>query len=59
MVMVEDAAVSRVISRDGTEIGYWTAGKGPPLVLMPGAVRRGARGLHRRADPGGRRQREP
>jgi pimeloyl-ACP methyl ester carboxylesterase len=26
-----------VTSRDGTEIGYWTSGAGPPLVLVHGA----------------------
>lgn len=29
---------SRVTSRDGTEIGYWTSGDGPPLVLVHGAT---------------------
>jgi pimeloyl-ACP methyl ester carboxylesterase len=29
--------VSRVRSRDGTEIAYWTSGDGPPLVLVHGA----------------------
>jgi pimeloyl-ACP methyl ester carboxylesterase len=38
MVTVEDAAVSRVVSRDGTEIGYWTSGEGPPLVLVHGLL---------------------
>ena len=36
--MIEEAAVSRVVSRDGTEIGYWTTGQGPPLVLVHGAL---------------------
>jgi pimeloyl-ACP methyl ester carboxylesterase len=27
----------RVVSRDGTEIAYWTSGAGPPLVLVHGA----------------------
>jgi pimeloyl-ACP methyl ester carboxylesterase len=35
---VEDAAMSRVVSRDGTEIGYWTSGEGPPLVLVHGLL---------------------
>jgi pimeloyl-ACP methyl ester carboxylesterase len=26
-----------VVSRDGTEIAYWTSGYGPPLVLVHGA----------------------
>ena len=29
--------VTRVVSRDGTEIAYWTSGGGPPLVLVHGA----------------------
>jgi pimeloyl-ACP methyl ester carboxylesterase len=33
-----DATASRVASRDGTEIGYWTSGEGPPLVLVHGAL---------------------
>ena len=28
--------VTRAASRDGTEIGYWTSGEGPPLVLVHG-----------------------
>jgi len=31
------STVMRVVSRDGTEIAYWTSGKGPPLVLVHGA----------------------
>ena len=31
-----EAAVTRVQSRDGTEIAYWTTGHGPPLVLVHG-----------------------
>jgi pimeloyl-ACP methyl ester carboxylesterase len=38
MAMAEDAPVSRVSSRDGTKIGYWTAGQGPPLVLVHGLL---------------------
>jgi pimeloyl-ACP methyl ester carboxylesterase len=38
MAVVEDAAVSRVVSRDGTEIGYWSAGEGSPLVLVHGLL---------------------
>jgi pimeloyl-ACP methyl ester carboxylesterase len=32
------ADVTRVRSPDGTEIGYWTSGEGPPLVLVHGAL---------------------
>ena len=28
--------VTRVASRDGTKIGYWTSGEGPPLLLIHG-----------------------
>ena len=38
MTRVDEAAVSRVVSRDGTEIGYWTSGVGPPLVLVHGLL---------------------
>jgi len=31
-----EPTVTRVASRDGTEIGYWTSGEGPPLVLVHG-----------------------
>jgi pimeloyl-ACP methyl ester carboxylesterase len=30
--------MTRVVSRDGTEIACWTSGEGPPLVLVHGAV---------------------
>jgi len=30
--------VSRVRSRDGTEIGYWTSGTGPPVVFVHGTT---------------------
>ncbi len=36
MTTTEDAIVTRAVSRDGTEIGYWTTGEGPPLVLVHG-----------------------
>jgi pimeloyl-ACP methyl ester carboxylesterase len=32
----EVEVLARVVSRDGTEIGYWTSGEGPPLVLVHG-----------------------
>jgi pimeloyl-ACP methyl ester carboxylesterase len=31
-------STTRVISRDGTEIAYWTTGDGPPLVLVHGTT---------------------
>jgi pimeloyl-ACP methyl ester carboxylesterase len=40
-----DAIVSRTVSRDGTELGYWTRG-GPPLVLVHGLL-----GDHNRRGP--------
>jgi pimeloyl-ACP methyl ester carboxylesterase len=30
--------MARVASRDGTEIGWWTSGRGPPLVLVHGSM---------------------
>jgi len=36
MVSTDDASVTRVKSRDGTEIAYWTSGEGPPLMLVSG-----------------------
>ncbi len=33
-----EATVTRVVSRDGTEIGYFTTGTGPPLVLVHGGL---------------------
>jgi pimeloyl-ACP methyl ester carboxylesterase len=38
MTGTAEATMTRVTSRDGTEIGYWTSGQGPPLVLVHGAV---------------------
>jgi pimeloyl-ACP methyl ester carboxylesterase len=32
----DEPQVSKTISRDGTEIAYWTSGHGPPLVLVHG-----------------------
>lgn len=32
------ASLSKVSSRDGTEIGYWSSGEGPPLVLVHGTA---------------------
>jgi pimeloyl-ACP methyl ester carboxylesterase len=36
MSPTEHETVSRVTSRDGTPIAHWTAGQGPPLVLVHG-----------------------
>jgi pimeloyl-ACP methyl ester carboxylesterase len=33
-----EARRSHAVSRDGTEIGYWTSGEGPPLVLVHGTT---------------------
>jgi pimeloyl-ACP methyl ester carboxylesterase len=38
MTGTAEATATRVVSRDGTEIVYWTTGEGPPLVLVHGAV---------------------
>jgi pimeloyl-ACP methyl ester carboxylesterase len=38
MTGTAEATAARVVSRDGTEIAWWTSGKGPPLVLVHGAV---------------------
>lgn len=38
MTASTDETVSRVQSRDGTKIGYWTTGAGPPLVLVHGTL---------------------
>lgn len=31
-----ESRATRVVSRDGTEIAYWTSGEGPPLALVHG-----------------------
>jgi pimeloyl-ACP methyl ester carboxylesterase len=38
MAGIAEATMTRVESRDGTEIAVWTSGQGPPLVLVHGAV---------------------
>ena len=38
MTGTAEATVTRAVSRDGTEIAWWTSGEGPPLVLVHGAV---------------------
>jgi pimeloyl-ACP methyl ester carboxylesterase len=32
----DEPSVMRVLSRDGTQIAYWTSGEGPPLVVVHG-----------------------
>lgn len=36
MMETQLTTVSTTTSRDGTEIGYWTSGQGPPLLLVHG-----------------------
>ena len=38
MKSTNEPVVAHVVSRDGTEIGYWTSGEGPPLVLVHGTA---------------------
>lgn len=38
MIHDQDTSLSRVSSRDGTEIGYFTSGAGPPLLLVHGSL---------------------
>jgi pimeloyl-ACP methyl ester carboxylesterase len=38
MTGTAEATLMRTLSRDGTAIGWWTSGEGPPLVLVHGAV---------------------
>jgi pimeloyl-ACP methyl ester carboxylesterase len=38
MTRTDEMTVTRVVSRDGTEIAYWTSGDGPPLVLVHGTT---------------------
>jgi pimeloyl-ACP methyl ester carboxylesterase len=33
-----ESTMSRIVSRDGTEIAYWSSGGGPPLVLVHGTT---------------------
>jgi pimeloyl-ACP methyl ester carboxylesterase len=44
--MTSERIVNRVTSRDDTEVGYWTSGTGPPLLLVHGGA-----GDHSRWDP--------
>jgi pimeloyl-ACP methyl ester carboxylesterase len=45
MTAVNEKQLHQTTSRDGTEIGYWTTGEGPPLLLIHGGL-----GDHRRWD---------
>jgi pimeloyl-ACP methyl ester carboxylesterase len=36
MAHTDEATLTRVASRDGTQIAWWTSGTGPPLVLVHG-----------------------
>jgi pimeloyl-ACP methyl ester carboxylesterase len=38
MAATAQATLSHVTSRDGTEIGYFTSGEGPPLLLVHGGL---------------------
>lgn len=38
MAEIDDVKVSTAVSRDGTEIGYFTSGTGPPLLLVHGGL---------------------
>ena len=37
MTGTTETTARRATSCDGNQIGYWTSGKGPPLVLVHGA----------------------
>jgi pimeloyl-ACP methyl ester carboxylesterase len=36
--ITDESSVTKLTSRDGTEIAYWTSGEGPPLVLVHGTT---------------------
>jgi pimeloyl-ACP methyl ester carboxylesterase len=36
MTRIHESTSTRVLSRDGTEIAYWSSGEGPPLVVVHG-----------------------
>jgi pimeloyl-ACP methyl ester carboxylesterase len=38
MAPTDQATMTRVVSRDGTQIADWTSGQGPPLVLVHGTT---------------------
>jgi pimeloyl-ACP methyl ester carboxylesterase len=45
-ILTSRAAMTHVVSRDGTKIAYWTSGDGPPLLLVHGTS-----GSHERFGP--------
>jgi pimeloyl-ACP methyl ester carboxylesterase len=38
MTAIDETNMSRVASRDGTDIAYWTTGEGPPVVFVHGTT---------------------
>jgi pimeloyl-ACP methyl ester carboxylesterase len=38
MTQTQEPIMSRVVSRDGTQIGYFSSGEGPPIVLVHGLL---------------------
>jgi pimeloyl-ACP methyl ester carboxylesterase len=38
MTHTDPETISQVQSRDGTQIGYWTSGAGPPLIVVHGGT---------------------
>ena len=46
VIRTGEPTMTRVTSRDGTEIAYWTSGVGPPLLLVHGTS-----GVHERFAP--------
>jgi pimeloyl-ACP methyl ester carboxylesterase len=38
MTVDHQPTMTRTLSADGTEIGYWTSGEGPPLLLVHGGL---------------------
>lgn len=38
MTRTDEPIVTRVVSRDGTKIGYWSSGQGSPLLLIHGGL---------------------
>jgi hypothetical protein len=38
MTRTHEPTMTRVVSRDGTQIACWTSGQGPPLVVVHGTL---------------------